>query len=637
VSDNASPSPEAQPGRLRTPFFSQLRVRLLALVLLAILPALGLVLYTGQEQRRQARTEAEANAKRIVKLAAAGQKQHIETSRQILGTLAQLPQVRPERTEECSALFATLLQLHQVYANIGAIDAEGRLFASAMPPGEPHLAFSDQSYFQRARETGRFAVGEYQLGGLVERPTLTMAHPLREHGQFRGIVFASLDLKWLHQMAPRSDLPEFATLTLVDREGTILVRHQNPASNKDWIGFSVKTNAVFQRILKEGSELTGVARGLDGLKRLYASTSLSRSGGLPDAYVFVGIPVTSAYAAANRTMRQNSIFLGIVAVLALTAAWLASDLFVLRQVRSLVDAAQRLAHGDLKARSGDAGPGELGQLARSFDDMAVAMERHVGDLEKSRAETQALNEELEQRVLDRTMELRRSNEDLEQFAYVASHDLKEPLRIVKAYLELLQARHGAQLDAKAVEFVGLSLGGARRMEEFIDDLLAYSRVGRAGKAFESTDCNAAFERATANLQKAIEDTKAQITRDALPQVRGDITLLTQLFQNLISNALKFHGTVPPQVRVTVERKGLEWEFAVRDNGIGIAPQDFERVFVVFQRLHSRDAYPGTGIGLSVCKKIVERHGGRIWVESRLGHGTTFRFTLPLMEAGEAGE
>ena len=627
------PAEAAAPAPARAPFFSRLRVRLLALVLLAILPALGLVLYSGLEQRKLARQESEANARRIVKLAAAAQKQHVEASRQILATLAQLPQVRPERAEECRALFTNLLQLHPVYANIGALDAAGNVFASAVPPTTPHLHLGDRSYFKRAKETGRFAVGDYQIGRITGRPTLNMAHPLRDNGRFLGIVFAALDLKWLNQMAARADLPDGATLTLVDRTGTILVRYQNPDPGRNWVGLTVTNNPAVMKFLATGSEVAGVSRGLDGMKRLYASTALSRTGGLPDAHVFVGIPVSAAYAAANRMMRQNFIFLGIVSLLALAAAWSGGDFFVLRQVRGLVDAARRLGRGDLKARSGvEPGPGELGQLAAGFDDMAASLERHIGELERAQAELKSLNEQLEQRVLDRTLELRRSNEDLEQFAYVASHDLKEPLRMVKSYLDLLRVRHGAQLDTGAREFIGFSLDGARRMEEFIDDLLAYSRVGRSGKEFELTDCNAAFERAVSNLQKAIGDAKAEVVRDSLPMVRGDITLLTQLFQNLISNALKFRGEARPRIEVTVAREGVEWHFAVHDNGIGIAPQDFERIFVVFQRLHSREKYPGTGVGLSVCKKIVERHGGRIWVESKLGKGTAFHFSLP---AGES--
>ena len=620
---------QAPPGR--TPFFSLLRVRLLALVLLAILPALGLVLYTGLEQRETARLDAEASARRIVKLAASSQKQHFEATRQLLTTLAQLPQVCPERAGETQTLFANLLQLHQVYANIGALDASGKVFASAVLPAASHYSLADRGYFRMASNSLKFAV-EFQIDRISRRPSVTMAHPLRVNGKFAGVVFAALDLKFLNQLAARAELPEGSTLTVVDRRGAILVRHPSPETGGNWVGTSITNMPVVSKFLTEGSDMTGTFRGLDGVKRLYAATPLSRTGGLPDAHVFVGIPVEAAFANSNRTMRQNLTFLGIVAVLALTAAWTGGDFFVLRQVHGLVDAARRMSKGDLTARSGfDPGPGELGQLARSFDEMAVSMEKHVADLERAQADLRALNEQLEERVLERTLELRRSNEDLEQFAYVASHDLQEPLRMVSSYIALLRQREGAKLDTNSQQFIGIALDGAARMQQLIQDLLAYARIGKQERDLAPVECEEACDIAVGNLQLAIEKAGATMTRDPLPRVHGDLTLLTQLFQNLIANALKFRGEAAPHVHVGCSRRGGDWEISVRDNGIGIAPQDFERVFVVFQRLHSREKYPGTGIGLSVCKKIVERHGGHMRVESKPGKGTTFFFTIPAAE------
>jgi PAS domain S-box-containing protein len=225
-------------------------------------------------------------------------------------------------------------------------------------------------------------------------------------------------------------------------------------------------------------------------------------------------------------------------------------------------------------------------------------------------------------------ELERSNRDLEQFAYVASHDLQEPLRAVGGYVKLLEHRFPDKLDAKAQRYITGAFDGAARMERLILDLLAFSRVGTRGGNFVPTDMEVVLNQALGNLQAGIETSRAKLTRDPLPTLAVDATQMMQLFQNLVGNALKFRGESPPSIHVGARRQDGRWWFSVRDNGIGIEPQYFGKIFQVFQRLHTRKDYPGTGIGLAICKKIVERHGGSIWVESQPGQGATFNFTIP---------
>ncbi len=237
--------------------------------------------------------------------------------------------------------------------------------------------------------------------------------------------------------------------------------------------------------------------------------------------------------------------------------------------------------------------------------------------------------ELKQKMID----LERSNSDLERFAYVASHDLQEPLRMVASYVKLLDRRYKDKLDQDAQDYIGFAAEGATRMQQMINDLLAYSRVGTKGKPLEPTDLEAVLSRAMRNLDVAIKENDAIVTHASLPTVLADDVQMIQLFQNLIGNALKFKSDKQPRVHVSAELKGNEWQISVHDNGIGIAPQYFERIFIIFQRLHTRTDYPGSGIGLAICKKIIERHGGRIWVESTPGEGSTFYFTIPIYRSG----
>lgn len=273
---------------------------------------------------------------------------------------------------------------------------------------------------------------------------------------------------------------------------------------------------------------------------------------------------------------------------------------------------------------------------------AIQEKNHILQKEIStrRAVEKALQEQnllLQQEIFNRqsaesalvksNLELARSNAELEQFAYVASHDLQAPLATIASYAQLLEKRSKDQLDSQANKFIGNIVHGCMRMQTLIDDLLEYSRVGRNQRPFQPTECDRVVEQALTNLQAAVRETKAVITYSDLPAITGDFSQLVQLFQNLIGNAIKYRHEAPPVILVTACKSQNNWLFSVADNGIGIAPQHQERIFQIFQRLHTQKEYSGTGIGLAICQKIVQRHGGSIWVESEPGQGSTFYFTL----------
>ncbi len=284
---------------------------------------------------------------------------------------------------------------------------------------------------------------------------------------------------------------------------------------------------------------------------------------------------------------------------------------VLKPIAQLTDQVRTVAGGDFDHTLGVERPAELAELSSHVD----SMRRRILAAWRTAS--------------DQADELRRSNAELEQFAYVASHDLQEPLRKVASFTQMLDQRYGDQLDDRAKQYIHYAVDGAKRMQLLINDLLDFARVGRVTSGRTVMETRSALDSAMENLSAAIEDTEATVTADELPRVLGNKTQLTQLFQNLIENAVKFRSESPPRVHIGVTRSGEMWEFSCSDNGIGVAPRFADRIFLIFQRLHPRDVYPGTGIGLALCRTIVEFHGGQRWLDGgEEGQGTTFRWTLP---------
>jgi len=329
-----------------------------------------------------------------------------------------------------------------------------------------------------------------------------------------------------------------------------------------------------------------------------------------------------ALSALDRASRElDAALLAIAIGLALVVAVLAVVLrrTAIRPVHVLAAEARRVAGGDFSHEVAQTGPREIRGLAADVNTMRL---RILQELSAVREANDALAE--------RAQELQRSNAELEQFAYVASHDLQEPLRKVTSFCQLLQRRYAGQLDERADQYIEFAVDGAKRMQVLINDLLAFSRVGRSGSELSTVAGDAALANAKANLAAQIEQTGAVIEAAPLPTVQAQLTLLSAVFQNLLGNALKFRGDQPPRVVVAAELDGGYWLFSVTDNGIGIDQQYADRIFLIFQRLHDKTTYPGTGIGLAMCRKIIDYFGGRIWLDTEIADGTRFCFTLPVI-------
>lgn len=332
----------------------------------------------------------------------------------------------------------------------------------------------------------------------------------------------------------------------------------------------------------------------------------------------------SDFGAMNERLKIYSIVSAIIITLSLLLSIILSKIFqktISLPIVALAETARVISEqNDYSIRAVKSGQDELGMLTDAFNKMLIQIQQQNQTLNE-------FNKSLEQKVTERTLELKRSNEDLEQFAYVASHDLQEPLRTVTSYVQLIARRYKDKLDQDGNDFINFAVDGSNRMRTLIQSLLEYSRVN-SKRPFENINTNSLFDSLLHTLNESIKENKVVIKSDPLPDIFGDPILINQLFQNLLSNAIKFKNEGGnPEIHVTGKKTNGEYLFSVKDNGIGIPKEYANKIFIIFQRLHEAEKFPGTGIGLAICKKIVERHGGKIWFESEPGHGTTFFFTI----------
>jgi signal transduction histidine kinase len=598
--------------------FASLRVRLSILILLAVIPAFGITLYSGIERRGYECQRVLEDALEFAHEIAITQEELIRHARQTLFTLSRTPQVQQKDNVACTKIFTDLMHQSENYAGILAAKPNGDVFASSLPLSQP-LNLADRPWYQRLLKKRNFVVGEYQIGWTSGKLMIVLAYPVMDDlGNLEAILAAGLDLQWVNQAIIVKNLPEGSSIFAVDSTGTVLFR--SPGS-EEYEGSLIPEAPIVSNILAKRKGVEG-AIGLDGVRRLFGYISVGK--GVEAITVAVGIPTEVAIAEADRVMIRNFIWLGLVSILVFTVAWFFGGIFIVNPVSRLLDKTKQLAKGDLTVRTGPPyKQGEIGQLAQAFDDMAASLEKH----EDERRQAEAV-------LADRTAQLERINRklvvlnaELDDFTYMASHDLQEPLQSLTAFSQLLRQDLDGSLPEKAAKDLNFITDSANRMQTLIKGLLALSRAGRVPKKRERISPSECADRALEALALRVKETGAEVMRDKLPMVCGDSTLLTELYQNLIGNALKFIGEQRPTIRLTAEEQSGDQVFGVKDNGIGIDPKFAQRIFQPFRRLHGRAEYEGSGIGLAICRKIVERHRGKIWVESEPGKGAHFRFTI----------
>jgi signal transduction histidine kinase len=609
------------------PSLGSLRTRLLLLVLLAVIPALGLALYTNLEERQLRRALVQEHAMRLSRLVSADYERLIDDAQQLLVTLAQLPAVRARNRAACNALFADLLAQRSSYANLGVIDTDGNISCSALPTGELYLG--DRVYFRRALETRDFAIGEYQIGRITHRASVNFGYPvLDDAGRVQAVVFAALDLAWLNKLASQAGLPPGTMLTVIDRNGTILSRY--PDDGK-WVGQPMPEPLVLNAIQTQKGNGTTDAPGADGIPRLFSFAPFGGAVQSTDAYVSVGIPASVAFAGVNQILVRNLVALVLVAGLALASAWAVGNLFIVRQIQALVEATKRVAAGELGVRTGlPHGQGELSQLGGAFDQMAESLER-AHERRLLEEELRRKNYQLEQQNLA----IQEANRLKTEFVSMVSHELRTPLTSIQGYAELML--EDEQLAEEQRESLTIVKNNSDRLLGLINDLLDLSRIeaGRLDLHRTSLDVARLIREVAGSLRPLIEAKRQQFRLDLagqLPAVWADQDRVTQILTNLISNAHKY-TLAEGSITVAARRDDGFVRVDVSDTGIGLSPEDQAQLFTKFFRAHDRlpQAGRGTGLGLAITRLLVELHGGRITVSSAPGHGSTFSFSLPVLQ------
>jgi signal transduction histidine kinase len=490
-----------------------------------------------------------------------------------------------------------------VYINL--VDPNGNTIASSIPSALG-INISDRPYFKKILAGQDQIVSDLVISYISRSAILTVSEAFRDpDGTLKGVVVAVIDPDKLGERALKLDRPEGARFSLFDSTGAIV--YTRPEVKFDVEPAKRRINdTLLEDAKKNPSGAYGIFNSpIDGRKvagaRVYMPEIGYYAGGSLD-YDLIVQPIRRII------IMLAVITIGVIFASILIALKLAEGLT--KRLQALQEHAFEIGSGSLNHQIAPTGIREIDQLSGSLNLMARQLE------------TRQTQQELA------SNELARSNKELEQFAYIASHDLQEPLHVISGYIQLLDRRYKGRLDAQADTYISFAVDAASRMRDLINDLLSYSRVGTRAQPFTEFETGPLVEEAISNLQIMIKKNNARIKVDPMPRITGDRLQFLQLFQNLISNAIKFRGKDPPQVEISAKKQDTEWLFSVKDNGIGIEPQYKERIFLIFQRLHSQKDYSGTGIGLAVCKKVVDRHGGKIWVESEPGKGSTFFFTIP---------
>jgi len=603
-----------------------IRARLLLLILFAtLIPAL-----VGGMQFLERRDAEIAAAQRD--LAAAAQRvgrvlrDTIRATAQLHHGLSRAQDLDTQDKAACSAFLADVLKEHPQYTGILTINPDGDLFCDSLRTGRA-LHLTDRRYFQQALTSENPLAIEPAFGRLTGIAVLQIAYAARgETGEPRFVLLASLNLEKYMQLRATSLPRKTAVIALMDGKGTLLTWHPDGEKLR---GTSIADSPLFRFAREPHGEEVREDIELGGQFRIWAASALPE---FPEAglHVLVGVSKKDLLAAANRNLGQALSILAIVSLLVFAGAWALVELGIRRQAARIIAAVARFSGGDFGARIGNPYPrGEIGDLMAALD--------HAFELMQAQRDViQGLNADLERRVAERTAQLEAANEELESLSYSVSHDLRAPLRHVQGYAEMLGEDAESTLSPESRRYLEVIAGAGREMGELIDDLLSFLRMSRAEMHETQVDLGALVQNSIRDLETSTRGRNIGWTIAPLPSVTGDRAMLKQVFANLLGNAMKYTRPKDPaaiEIGCAGEEDGRLVLF-VRDNGVGFDMKYADKLFGVFQRLHRADQFEGTGIGLANVRRIIARHGGRVWAKAVPDQGAAFYFTLKRVKSEE---
>jgi signal transduction histidine kinase len=606
---------------------TSIQSRLLLFLLVSYIPVLLIILLNNQTQRQQAQQEAQASALQQAREIAFFHGQQIRELEDILKLLSQTHFIKTWDMELCMEVVTDMLTQFPNWANIAVMDESATVQCSGVPD-RLGVNYADRDFVQEAFATGQATNSGFVVGRVTGEPTFGVALPIYEaDGTSRGLITIGVIPDLQSEFIAAQVLSGNHRMTILDQNNIVTFRY--PTTE---LGIGTQYNESLLQHIEGKTEGTFEAIGLEGDQRLYGFTRFEPAA----AIVLVSIEKTRAFAQVNLIQQRNLLVMVVIFTITTLLIILASRL-IARPLRQLSEVTQQFARGDLSKRINmESGITEIMRIQRAFNDMAASIEARI---EERTATLQQVNTQLAAEIqirkeieseLERfTARLRESNRDLEQFAYVASHDMREPLRKIIAFSERLQKSNLPEEQRQ--DYLNRVNDAATRMTLMIDNLLLYARIDQQHNTQTEVSLTAVAQQVVSDLDPLIKETQGSVRIDALPTIQADLVQMQRLFQNLIANALKYYRDgVPPVVHLTTQEIDQTIQIRVEDNGVGIPEKDSERIFMIFERLHGRNQGGGAGLGLAICRKIMQHHGGEITLESVVGTGTIFILHFPIV-------